>query len=139
VALVVDASVAFKWFVPETASEQALALLDLETPLIGPDLVLLEVVNAMWARLRGTESFPQVVSDAAAALPKMLDTIAPIGELLPRALVMAIELNHPLYDCTYLALAEREGGQLVTADQNFLGKVAASSFAKLAKDLESAV
>ena len=134
-ALVIDASVAFKWFVPELATEQALALLDTGTPLTAPDLVTVEVANAMWARLRGREGFPQIVTDAALAIPRMFDTLVQTSGLVARGLDMAIGLNHPLYDCIYLALAERDGSRLITADSNFAQKVKSSQFAELVSDL----
>ena len=37
---------------------------------------------------------------------------------------MACALSHPVYDCLYLALAEREGTRLITADQPFVERVA---------------
>ena len=130
-SFVVDASVAFKWFVPELGTEQALTLLDLRGQLIAPDLLTVEVINAMWARLRGRPDFQRTVTDAASALPRMLDTLAPSGELVGRALEMTMLLNHPLYDCIYLALAERDGLRLVTADDYFTGKVERSELARL--------
>jgi predicted nucleic acid-binding protein len=33
------------------------------------------------------------------------------------ALALACHLDHPVYDCLYLALARREAAQLLTADQ----------------------
>lgn len=33
------------------------------------------------------------------------------------ALALACHLNHPVYDCLYLALARREAALLLTADQ----------------------
>lgn len=138
-ALVVDASVAFKWFVPEVGSEKALTLLDLEMELIAPELICVEVVNAMWARLRGRDNFRQIVTNAAAVLPRLIDTVVPIGDLIPRALEMTMELNHPLYDCIYLALAERQLCRLVTADVSFFRKVMDSAYAELAISFESNV
>lgn len=35
------------------------------------------------------------------------------------ALALAQELDHPVYDCLYLALVEREKRPLVTADRRF--------------------
>ena len=43
--------------------------------------------------------------------------------LAPRATAMALDLDHAIYDCFYLALAEREDAPLVTADRRFLGKL----------------
>ena len=37
--------------------------------------------------------------------------------LFTRAAVVSLDLEHPIYDCIYLALAERKGWPLATADQ----------------------
>ncbi|MFL6803979.1 MAG: type II toxin-antitoxin system VapC family toxin [Xanthobacteraceae bacterium] len=34
-----------------------------------------------------------------------------------RAITLAIDLRHPIYDCFYLALAQRENTAIVTADE----------------------
>ena len=52
--LVVDASVVIKWFVEEELHDEALALLESEHDLHGPDLLFLEVANVAWKKaLRG--------------------------------------------------------------------------------------
>ena len=43
--------------------------------------------------------------------------------LAPRAVAIAGQLDHPVYDFLYLALAEAEQTKLVTADLQLLGKV----------------
>ena len=43
---------------------------------------------------------------------------------------MAHELDHPIYDCLYLALARRIDGQLLTSDQRFARKVSDSKYAR---------
>ena len=45
------------------------------------------------------------------------------------ALRIAIGLNHPVYDCVYLALAYQVGGTLVTADTRFFNTVAGTEHA----------
>jgi predicted nucleic acid-binding protein len=40
--------------------------------------------------------------------------------LLARAMEVARLLKHPVYDCVYLALAERERATVVTADARLL-------------------
>ena len=47
------------------------------------------------------------------------------GPLVPRAMDLARRLDHPVYDCVYLALAEREHAALVTADQRLLRRLSA--------------
>ena len=95
-ALIIDASVAFKWYVPEVDSQIALALLDRPDELVAPELILIEVINAMWARLRGQDEFRKSIIDASGALPRALDSLHPLADLLPRSLQLAIELDHAL-------------------------------------------
>jgi predicted nucleic acid-binding protein len=135
-AMIVDASVAFKWFVPEPDSDRALALFETTEPLYAPDLVLTEVSNAMWARLRKIDGdHGSVVKAAASALPRMLTLLVPVVELLPRAIELAFDLQHPIYDCIYLALAEREKAALVTADRRLIATASGGGHSALVRAL----
>lgn len=49
---VVDASVAVKWMVTETFSDQAAQLLDKNLTLIAPEFLFAEATNALWAMCR---------------------------------------------------------------------------------------
>ncbi len=114
--LVPDASVVAKWALDEDGSDRANALRD-EDRLIAPSLLAAELGSALWKAVR-RRSVSR--TDALAALPATLlafDTLVPMDELHERALEMAMELDHPIYDCFYLALAERDAAQLVTADE----------------------
>ncbi|HMJ41506.1 MAG TPA: type II toxin-antitoxin system VapC family toxin [Pseudolabrys sp.] len=116
---VVDASVAAQWVLNEPSSGRALALRD-ETALIAPSLIASEIGSALWKAVRrgAVQS-----ADAIAAINNILipfDALIPIEDLRSRALEFAIELNHPIYDCFYLALAERERCPLVTADKRLM-------------------
>jgi predicted nucleic acid-binding protein len=55
----------------------------------------------------------QLLADAA----DLVDQIEPDRHLQVEALALACHLNHPVYDCLYLALARREAAFLLTADQ----------------------
>ena len=49
-----------------------------------------------------------------------MDVIEPHCHLQAEALALACHLDHPVYDCLYLALARREAALLLTADQRLL-------------------
>ena len=51
------------------------------------------------------------------------------------ALAIAIELRHPVYQCFYLALAERNTSPLVTADEQLIRRCADTPFEKLVRRL----
>ena len=117
--MVVDASVAVKWVLPEHDSGRAVALRGTDA-LIAPSLVIAEIGNALWKSvLRGDVE----KSDASAALQIAVahfERIVSIDQLAARALELAVDLRHPIYDCLYLALAEHEQIPIVSADARLL-------------------
>jgi len=120
VTLVVDASVATKWVLPEDGSDRAIALRHPGEEFIAPDLIAAEIGNAVWKRVMWKE-YP--TADALRALEIAMahfTQLVPLEELTLRATEIAIELKHPIYDCFYLALAERERCPLVSADKRLL-------------------
>jgi predicted nucleic acid-binding protein len=50
---------------------------------------------------------------------------------------LARRLNHPIYDCVYLALAERERARFVTADQRLLRRAVSLRAGTMLVDLRS--
>jgi predicted nucleic acid-binding protein len=122
--LVVDASVAIKWFLVEPGDREALALLDGDQSLIAPELVVAEVVNAVWKRLIGGGIDRAQAADVPTAIIKLFAELRPIVSLAARTLEIAAELRHPAYDCFYLALAEERRAKLVTADRRLLSRLA---------------
>jgi predicted nucleic acid-binding protein len=68
------------------------------------------------------------VDEIAASLPQFFDKLASAAGLAQRAVIIAGQLDHPVYDCLYLALAEAEETSLVTADLKLLGKVRATAW-----------
>ena len=125
--LVVDASVAVKWVVPEEGSTAAVALREHESHLIAPSLVIAEICNALWKKaLRGEINKHEAISALHLAVSHFAEFV-PLDGFRKTALELAIDLRHPIYDCFYLALAERERCPLVTADARL---VAAAKRAK---------
>lgn len=117
---VVDASVAVKWLITKSFSDQAVQLLDKELTLIAPEVLFAEVTNALWAMCRrGTitkADFAEavdVLKTAPVAVP------VPMRQLAAFAARLAVDLDHPAYDCFYLALAVHEQHPVITADRRF--------------------
>ena len=121
---VVDASVAVKWVVPELLSEQADRLLDSDDRLIAPDLLLVEAANALWKKRCRREISAFEAARALSILGEGALIVFPAQPLLARALTFADRLDHPVYDCVYLALAERERATFVTADERLTTRLA---------------
>lgn len=120
--VVIDASIATKWVLPETGSERALSLRERGEDCIAPSLLVAEVGSAAWKRARRGELTVAQAIRAVEVATALVTSLVPLRELAPRALEFAIRLDHPIYDCFYLALAERENVALVTDDRRLLAK-----------------
>jgi predicted nucleic acid-binding protein len=118
--LVVDASVALKWVIDEPGSEAALALF--RHRLLAPDLLVAECSNALWKKVRRRELTADEADLCARLLQAAEIELVPMRALLESATRFALRLDHPAYDCFYLALAESLSCDVVTADARFAAK-----------------
>jgi predicted nucleic acid-binding protein len=112
--LVIDASVAIKWVIEEAGTREALALR--RHRLFAPELLIAECANVLWKKTRRSELTPGEAGVAARLLQRADIELAPMRALLGPATELATALDHPAYDCMYLALAESLSCDLVTAD-----------------------
>jgi len=111
---VIDASVAIKWVIDETGTTEALSLR--RHRLLAPDLLIAECANILWKKVRRKELSEDEALLAARLLARADIEFAPMRGLLEPATRLAVMLDHPAYDCAYLALAEARGCDFVTAD-----------------------
>jgi predicted nucleic acid-binding protein len=118
---VLDASLAVRWVVPEEGSEQAADLLGRSISWIAPRLMLTEVAAALRRKVvhggLPTELASQSLGALVRAVAEGTIRLAEDEEVVSAALLLALTLGHKVPDCLYLALAEREGAGLVTADR----------------------
>lgn len=91
--------------------------------LIAPDIFPTEMCNVLLILERSGKIKP---GDAAVFFGHFLNQLPPLitaVPLLPRALEIAKQFRQTVYDCLYVALAEREGCELVTADDKLVKAV----------------
>jgi predicted nucleic acid-binding protein len=121
-ALVIDASIAVKWVVEEEGTPAALELRR-RGRLIAPDLLVAECANILWKKARRGELSREEALLAARLLQGAEIELLPTLPLLDAAAAIAIELDHPAYDCLYLALASAKDCRFITADDRLLSKL----------------
>ncbi len=126
---VVDASVAMKWFIPEVHAPAAIRLLDEQVRLSAPDLLLPELGNTLWKKIRRKELSVQEATEVARAVELMTVEIVSSKLLLSGALELATALKRTVYDSLYLALAFAQNCQLVTADHKLYSALSSTAFA----------
>jgi predicted nucleic acid-binding protein len=129
VSLIVDASVVIKWFAVEELMEEADRLRPLVAGLVAPDFCLVELANIAWKKVRRGTFMP----DEAATIPSYLRRsgmrFLPSEPLIDAAQSLALEFDHPVYDCLYVAAMDRQGAAFVTWDRSLHAKLAQSRFA----------
>jgi predicted nucleic acid-binding protein len=124
---VLDACVAVKWVLTEPDSAKAINLRDEFRKgvheLLAPDFVPAEVGHSLArAERKGIITPPQgsiFLADVLCTLP----ALHPSLPLLPRAFTISSATRSGVFDCLYVALAEQEGCQLVTADLRLLANL----------------
>jgi predicted nucleic acid-binding protein len=122
--VVVDASLAVKWVLEEDLTAEARAVLlgwqSRETRRIVPSWFCCEVANVLYKRVRKNTLS---VLDAQIAVEALLQDVMEHDvepEVSKRALEIAYQLGNPAsYDAHYVALAERLGCEIWTADERF--------------------
>lgn len=128
--VVVDASLALKWVLNEPDSDRALALLNEWNSngvvLLAPSLLAFEVTNALYKNYRRNKlTFDQVkrTYEEVLALGIVLE-FSETPDLGKRAVELANQYTlSAAYDAHYLAMAEREGCELWTADMRFWNSI----------------
>lgn len=117
---VLDASVVLKWVLPEADTPRAVRLRNAYrqklNELLAPDIFAAEVAHSLTrAERRGIFTPPEGARRLLLVL-RTAPLLYPSLPLLRRAVDISSAMRVGVYDCLYVALAEREGCELVTAD-----------------------
>ncbi len=137
--LVVDASVAVKWVAEEADSDKAARLLSGLYELHAPRQLVAEIGNALWRKARSGTMRRSRAALLAAAIAEMPVLWAEDEVVASASVRLALELDRPVYDCVYLALAHRLGATLVTADARFVNALADTEHGEVVTALASLV
>ncbi len=118
--LVVDASVAVKWFLDEDFSDTAINILTGDHDLLAPDFIHVEVGNVIWKHsLKGRVTSQNALEIMSRLRGHGFNTFS----AEPRcgaAIELALTYNRSVYDCLYLALAIERDAVMVTADERLV-------------------
>ena len=127
---VVDASVVVDWVAPD-ADPQGPArrllnrLVREDTAVLAPRLMLEEVANALLSGVRRQRWDGAAADNAFQLLMALPVEIAGAPGDLERAWDLSRRYDeHPVYDMLYVALAERAGEPLITADERLRQRLA---------------
>lgn len=124
--IVVDASVVIKWVVTESGTPDALALRSVAS-FSAPELLVAECANILWKKVRLSQLSADEAMLAARLIQRADIELHPMRALLEPAAQLALDLDHPAYDCLYFALAMANDWRFVTADARLVAKARQSS------------
>jgi predicted nucleic acid-binding protein len=121
---VLDANVALKWVLRERDSDKSRQLMaDYQQQihdLLAPDIFPIEVAHALSRSERRGIITPAQGPIFLAGILASQPQLHPYVPLLWRAYAVSSQARIGVYDCLYIALAEREGCDLVTADDRLI-------------------
>jgi predicted nucleic acid-binding protein len=92
--------------------------------LVAPDLILVEVANALGKKVRDGLADKDEMATAMKSLPRLFDRLVSPLDTLIEAFEIGCGINHPIYDCVYLACAKSFDATLVTDDDLLVRKIA---------------
>lgn len=127
---VVDASVVIDWVAPGVPSTAAAVklferLARASAEILGPRLLFEEVSNALVGGIRRRRWSGAAADTSHRLLLSLPVRVADDRRDLRRAWELARRHdNHPIYDMIYVALAERNGTELITADEALRNRLA---------------
>jgi predicted nucleic acid-binding protein len=116
-AIVVDASVAAKWLIPEELSDEAGRWLAAEYELMAPDLLWAELGNVLWKKHRRREMDARIAAQLLRDFGRMPVRFHAAERWIGAAVDLAVRHGVTVYDGLYLALAAGHECRLVTADR----------------------
>jgi len=118
--VVVDASVAVKWYVPEIHTDIAERLLTDKYELHAPELIWPELGNILWKKNRRGELESDTVRASLTAFKKDVSlSVHSHHHLIEPAIAGALATGQTVYDWMYMALAVSMSANFVTADRRF--------------------
>jgi predicted nucleic acid-binding protein len=125
--VVVDASVAIKWFPPfdtEPLAAEARKLLDRwtrsEIEMVVPDLLWAEVGNIIWKSVRVGRCSLAEAEELLETMPLMNLQAVSSAMLVEPAFHIANTHGRAIYDCLYVALTKQAGAAMVSADEKLV-------------------
>jgi predicted nucleic acid-binding protein len=133
--LVVDASTAAKLFFHEEGSDRARTLVTSGAKFAAPDLLFLEIASIGAKQVRRGLCSPELAREAVVSIVDVIDEVVPSRDLRLAAFIFARDDGFSAYDGSYLALADRLGVPVVTADDRLIERARAVGVARLVRRL----
>ncbi|MGI0480369.1 type II toxin-antitoxin system VapC family toxin [Geminocystis sp. CENA526] len=125
--IVVDSSVAIKWFISQNYSFEANQILETyktnKLSLIAPDLIYAEMGNIIWKIQRFQGLNQEDAENILNVFQKIPLQIISGNQLLQDAYKFAIKYQRSIYDSLYVVLSVRENCRFISADEKLYNAI----------------
>ncbi|HZW34155.1 MAG TPA: type II toxin-antitoxin system VapC family toxin [Isosphaeraceae bacterium] len=127
---ILDSNVALKWVPPEADDAKAIRVRDEFQrgihELLSPDVFPIEVAHSLARAERRGQIKPGEGAPKMAYVFTYMPDLHRYLPLLSKAFAIASQARIGVYDCLYVVLAEREGCELLTADDRLVRAIQAT-------------
>lgn len=121
--VVVDTSVAYKWFSPENEEllQEAITLLKNSSDITAPDLIIYELANSWSTKTKLKTAQIKIFLKDLEETNIKIESVN--FEIIRKAVDFSKKYHVSVYDASYAVLAQEKGCNFVTADSKFVKKV----------------
>ncbi len=118
--IVLDVSAAFAIITNANGSQNFLDVISQATVVLAPDLFYSEAANVGWKYHQLEDISPEEALRLSETAIQLIDIFFPAEPIWKDALQLGCELGHPVYDCFYLVLTQKQEATLLTKDKKLM-------------------
>ena len=119
---ILDVSAAYAIVTGGSGAESYSQIIATAKRVMAPDIYYSEASNAAWKYFHIEDAPVEIVFKLSIQAVSLIDHFLPSNSLWQDALKLACDLEHPVYDCFYLVLAQKFEATLLTSDRKLLKK-----------------
>lgn len=119
--IILDSSAAVRAVLASDTSDTYFQIISNEKEIASPSLYLSETSNALWKEVRFNGLSINLLPHMMRTLSAMT-TISPDEDYIQDALRIAIDSEHPVYDCLFIAMSRLMDAPVLTADKKLRRK-----------------
>jgi predicted nucleic acid-binding protein len=121
--VVLDASIIFPLLVSEEKSIVAREIYAKSQDVIFLDFLRVEIANGLASSVRRRRFDQSYAAEAMEKLDRLIPRSTDSAQFVTAAFALALEINHPVYDCLYAVVASENNATLITCDAKFAAKL----------------
>lgn len=131
--IILDSSAALRCSLPQIDKAESVAFrrVVMANECVSPVLFLSEISNAVWKEVRFRDLKKALAVEIISSISKMTTLHFEDDLLISAAFEIALDAEHPVYDCIYIAMSRHYNAPILTADRKLQRKFSDDKFVEL--------